>query len=553
MSFYSEASLAYVASAGASKDGKAYSMKPVDGTGDFTFSRGSNLAATRVGPTGLIEKGRENLLTQSNTFSSTDWNNERFVSPIQTGFTGYDGSSDAWKLIPTTDNNTHRISQLNSQTGVKTFSVYLKESGYSKVRILAFQGNNNIWEFDLNAGVTIGAPSYAIEYKAANVGNDWWRLQLTSQEAHTAYYVFVLDDLGNLNFAGDGVKGVLIQDAQLEIGLAATEVISTGATTGKAGLLEDEPRFDYSGGATCPSLLLEPSRTNLVRLSEAVTPGSYGWTLGSGTTLTLNDAISPEGVKNAFRLDIPTAINTTLVRCNVLESTQYTFSFYVKRGTATELKYSVFNFSTLGNIVATTSYFSQTNTNDFVRIVVPFTTPVGCTDVGVYLDRDSGANGSAWFYGIQVEAGSYPTSYIPNHSGGTITRGDDDASNTGTIDADNDFTFYFESTLMAEYFTDKYFNSTNFGYLSGYNISGNNLRHRFGGTNYGFTAPEGVFKYLIRKDSTNMKIYLNGTLERTITTLPTGTGDLNLLGGKVHKTLYFPEALSDADCITLTT
>ena len=33
------------------------------GDGDFTFSRGSNLAATRVGPTGLIEKGRENLLT----------------------------------------------------------------------------------------------------------------------------------------------------------------------------------------------------------------------------------------------------------------------------------------------------------------------------------------------------------------------------------------------------------------------------------------------------------------------------------------------------------
>ena len=59
-----------------------------------------------------------------------------------------------------------------------------------------------------------------------------------------------------------------MQDAQFEIGLAATDVISTGATTGKAGLLEDEPRFDYSGGATCPSLLLEPSQDSVVAQSE---------------------------------------------------------------------------------------------------------------------------------------------------------------------------------------------------------------------------------------------------------------------------------------------
>jgi hypothetical protein len=72
-SFFSQASLAYIASGGAGKDGKAYSIKPTDGTGDFTFSRGSNLAATRVGPTGLIEKGRENLFLQSNTFSSGAW------------------------------------------------------------------------------------------------------------------------------------------------------------------------------------------------------------------------------------------------------------------------------------------------------------------------------------------------------------------------------------------------------------------------------------------------------------------------------------------------
>ena len=99
MNFYSEASLAYVASAGAGKDGKAYSMKPVDGTGDFTFSRGSNLAATRVGPTGLIEKGRENLLLQSNNFTTT-WTLGAGLT-LTSGQTGYDGSSDAWLYADT--------------------------------------------------------------------------------------------------------------------------------------------------------------------------------------------------------------------------------------------------------------------------------------------------------------------------------------------------------------------------------------------------------------------------------------------------------------------
>ena len=61
MSFFDDASLVFLPSGEAGKDGKAYSMKPTNGNGDFTFSRGSNLTATRVDSNGLIEKGRENL------------------------------------------------------------------------------------------------------------------------------------------------------------------------------------------------------------------------------------------------------------------------------------------------------------------------------------------------------------------------------------------------------------------------------------------------------------------------------------------------------------
>ena len=54
-------------------DGLLASVKPNDGAGDFTFTRGSNISATRVNADGYIEKGYENLLLQSNSFDTT-WN-----------------------------------------------------------------------------------------------------------------------------------------------------------------------------------------------------------------------------------------------------------------------------------------------------------------------------------------------------------------------------------------------------------------------------------------------------------------------------------------------
>jgi hypothetical protein len=59
MSFYTDASLVLIPSG--IKDQKVYCAKPVDGSGDLTFTR-SNDTATRVNSSGLIEKVRTNLL-----------------------------------------------------------------------------------------------------------------------------------------------------------------------------------------------------------------------------------------------------------------------------------------------------------------------------------------------------------------------------------------------------------------------------------------------------------------------------------------------------------
>ncbi len=98
MSLYDKASLILPVSP-AYKDGALQSYKPLTSEGTFTFSRGSNLAATRVNVNGLIEKGRENLVTYSNTFSS--WTS--INSTLTSNQAGYDGTNDAWLIEKTAD------------------------------------------------------------------------------------------------------------------------------------------------------------------------------------------------------------------------------------------------------------------------------------------------------------------------------------------------------------------------------------------------------------------------------------------------------------------
>jgi hypothetical protein len=59
MSFYDDASLVVIPSG--FKTSKVYAEKPTDGSGDLSFTRTGD-TATRVGPDGLIQKVRTNVL-----------------------------------------------------------------------------------------------------------------------------------------------------------------------------------------------------------------------------------------------------------------------------------------------------------------------------------------------------------------------------------------------------------------------------------------------------------------------------------------------------------
>jgi len=121
MSLFTESSLCLVPSG--VKDGKVYSIKPTDGSGDLTFSRGSDIEATRVASNGYIEKAKVNLLLQSNSFTTT-WTATN--ATLTSGQSGYDGSSDAWKLESSTNATESYARQTLSLSGVGTMSIYAK-------------------------------------------------------------------------------------------------------------------------------------------------------------------------------------------------------------------------------------------------------------------------------------------------------------------------------------------------------------------------------------------------------------------------------------------
>ena len=212
MSFFDDASLAFLPSGAAGKDGKAYSIKPTDGTGDFTFSRGSNLAATRVNASGLIEKGRENLLTQSNRFDL--WNLENVTS----GHAGYDGTNDAYL-----QSGLGRLQlTISYGSGVYTASVYVKAgfSDYVQFRIGGSQTVLARFELIDNGTSLIDTGTFDTNIEPVSGATGWYRISISFNSDVTQFRIEPENDSSGTQTAD---SSVYVQDAQLEIGLAATD------------------------------------------------------------------------------------------------------------------------------------------------------------------------------------------------------------------------------------------------------------------------------------------------------------------------------------------
>ena len=583
MSFYEKASLILPVSP-AYKDGALQSYKPLTSEGTFAFSRGSNLAATRINKAGLVEKGRENLAKQSNNFDTAPWGRvNTSVTPNAT--TAPDGTLTASKIVANTANTQHRIDQgTTSSAGVKTFSVYLKQSEITSswVRI----GASGCF-IDLTNG-NLSSIASGIIASSVSLSNDWYRLSITKTNASANEIIRV--NAGVDDYIGDNVIGIFVWNAQYEEGLVATDYIPTTTTTGTAGILEDTPRFNYSNGVSCSTLLLEPSRGNEFPDSEGLFDFSK-----SGATITNNQGLSPEGVNNASLFQV-TSTNQPRIENNANVSLVYAVSIFVKSDIGDYFGMGWFQ-SDVGNSFAkfninNGTFDSYTGTqfsgakienygNGWYRISAKLITTSGLGKSGVKFVGMSfnsplvGDLGNRFFlYGAQLELGTYATSYIPTY-GTSQTRASDVCVGAGSASTfnSNEGVLYAELAALADDGTFRILSISNgtrderiyIQYKPTSNeISGVAKNNDTTQANISFVlSDETQFaKIAFKYKANDFALYVNGVIVGTDTsgTTPVGLNEFsfdqgnraNNFYGKVKEVLTFNSALSNGELSDLT-
>ena len=182
----------------------------------------------------LIEEQRTNICLQSEDFSTT-WTNQESTEEVNVAIAP-SGTLTADKLIPTTANDSHWISQSVTPTAAAhTFSFYAKAAGYSIVQVLNGTDATDRINFDLSNGTVGSATTYTGTITA--VGNGWYRCTATyTTSATTSAWTRIAIVPSSTSaraaaFAGNGFSGVFLWGAQFELGAFATSYIPTVAST----------------------------------------------------------------------------------------------------------------------------------------------------------------------------------------------------------------------------------------------------------------------------------------------------------------------------------
>ncbi len=454
MSDFDDASLVLIPSG--YKNGKVYSVKPTDGTGDLTFTRASS--ATRVQSDGLIEKVRTNLALYSEDQTNWTVQNQTNVT-ANAAANPLNGAVTADKVIPTVVTDDHyRGLTMATMVGEITASIYVKADGYSFFDFGIFSNTASNYPVRAIFNLSTQAITYVNGSVASitSVGSGWYRVSITGSVASSSsigLYHRVKASTTTGTYSGDNTSGMLLWGCQLESGVMTDYIGPTTTAAVSVGPVSGLPRLDYLG-STCPRLLLEPQRTNLASYSEQF--NNAAWSTQE-INVTANAAIAPDGTQSADNI-VPTAISGThqIFSAALVSSSQCAMSVFAKANGYTTFHMldrasgsngAVFNLAngTVTNAGSGTGAITAMGNGWYRCTAVASTTGVRFYVPTSASNFTGDGTSGVLLWGCQVEAGAYATSYIPT-LGASVTRVADAASKTGisSLIGQTEGTFYAE-------------------------------------------------------------------------------------------------------------
>jgi hypothetical protein len=433
MSLLTDASL-IVTPNGYNKD-KLYSVIPNTTLGDMDVSRGSS--ATRVNEQKLIEIARTNLVLYSEQFDNAYW--DKFTlgvasAPVVTPNveTAPNGTMTADRVVFNINGGTASgdISQLGSANFTSVVSITRTQSVYIKTT----DGTTKAFSFVSPIGTIL----------PITVTSVYQRFTLTSTGIISTNQIRLRLRGSASGEVTSTTASIAIWGAQYEDGSVATEYIPTVASirTKFAGITQDGgfalniPRIDYPPLGGCPSILVEPARTNEISYSEQFDNAAWA---NNNTIITANATatLAPDGTFTADKF-IPNVVNTvhSIYRTTALPSYAYTFSVFAKAGEETTFSMWLRN----ANFGAVFDLSTGTSTSVYPSIIhkiEPY--PNGWYRCSVY-DATAGTTANIYgrtgstfqgnnvngffIWGAQAEAGTTVTSYIPTTTA-AVPRVDD--------------------------------------------------------------------------------------------------------------------------------
>ena len=373
---------------------------------------------------------------------------------------------------------------------------------------------------------------------------------------------------------------------------------SIATYVGSDGLIktvaDHEPRFDHDPETgESLGLLIEEARTNSVSLS--IPQGTTPWSPRANTLYTLNAATAPDGTLTATKVSanvgntgyawarytLGTAITgSSVVSVYAKDAGEGGCTVEANNTSGQSIYWFDFTTKTFGNRTGSGDGSDpryQELPNGWFRL--SFSVGPGCNHITLnarygwsgVMPTGDGVKG-VLFWGAQLEAGTFPTSYIPT-SGLTIQRGADVTSMTGTNfsswynQSEGSWFVNYEATFGKEDTTVFTFNASNNNRIFSYTAN-NRVQFKYGGptvnSNRATTTNDYAKAVMFYESDGTFGGSFEGTAVVSAAGTPNTATELNLApfpgaGGAlqsstshISRIAYYPVRLPDATLQALT-